>query len=223
MLIISHYLFSPTSLLICKCYKIVVRRIDGEKLKISRCWYSKWVSLWRRNLPLTLKSFSLEVKAYPSEVLWYLTYQAFTAGISKLFPKGPVWLQFFVPIKQQHTSLTQLITWSHFLRQLIHQTVCSWVVGAKTCSHTSPLWTSLDQSLASYQLGAFPVLTLHDYFCNFGIWWGHTSSSQECRANLSATTIQLDTLEGRNACRLTVYAMSLPCIFHLPGTTMTCW
>ena len=69
------------------------------------------------------------------------------AAMSKLFHKGPMWLQVFFSTKQQHTrpdSFNQLVS---VFRKLIGQTVCSWLVGTKTCSHTALCaidWTCLD-------------------------------------------------------------------------------
>ena len=59
------------------------------------------------------------------------------AAMSKLFHKGLMWLQVFFSAKKQHTrpdSFNQLIS---VCRKLIGQTVCSWLVGTKTCSHTA--------------------------------------------------------------------------------------
>ena len=56
------------------------------------------------------------------------------------------WLQIFFPTKQQRTrpdSFNQLIS---VFRQLISKSVCSWVVGTKTCSHLALcgiVWTCL--------------------------------------------------------------------------------
>ena len=68
------------------------------------------------------------------------------AAMSKRFDKGLTWLQVFFSTKQQHTrpdSFNQLIS---VFRKLIGQTVCSWLVGTKTCSHTALcriVWTCL--------------------------------------------------------------------------------
>ena len=74
------------------------------------------------------------------------------AGMSRLFHKGPMWLQVFFSTKQQHTrpdSFNQLIS---VFRKLIGQTVCFWLVGTKTCSHTALcgiVWTCLHYGSAT--------------------------------------------------------------------------
>ena len=84
-------------------------------------------------------------EAYPLfDSIIYLGKLPLTPGMFKHFHKGPVWLQVFFSTKQQHTrpeSFNQLIS---VFRKMIGQTVCSWLVGTKTCSHTGPLWNSLD-------------------------------------------------------------------------------
>ena len=65
-------------------------------------------------------------------------------GMYRLVHKGPVWLQVFVPTSQEHTvwPINFLKTEISWLNE--SGLVCCCLVEKKTCSHTGPLWNSLD-------------------------------------------------------------------------------
>ena len=75
-----------------------------------------------------------------------------TAGMSKLFHKGPVWLQVFVPTSQEHTvwPINFLKTEISWLNE--SGLVCCCLAGTKTCTHTGPLWNSLDMPVLQVSL-----------------------------------------------------------------------
>ena len=125
-------------------FRLVVLRKDREPEVAAMLFLShengkitKWVKLW------TWRSVLCPLV---SELVQKRVYWQFTSAMSKLFHRGPMWLQVFFSTKQQHTrpdSFNQLIS---VFRKLIGQTVCSWLVGTKTCSHTAPcgrVWTCL--------------------------------------------------------------------------------
>ena len=99
--------------------------------------------------PFSSKSIYLSLnsghflKVVPSFVLFDVL--AWSSHVQTI-PQRAVWLQVFFSTKQQHIrpdSFNQLVS---VFRKWIGQTVCFWLVGTKTCSHTALcgiVWTCL--------------------------------------------------------------------------------
>ena len=105
------------------------------------------LTLLIKDLQLSYKTFVCDLLTIDKECL------IFRAGMSKLFHKGPVWLQVFVPTSQEHTvwPINFLKTEISWLNE--SGLVCCCLAGTKTWIHTGPLWSSLDMpALECYPL-----------------------------------------------------------------------